>query len=281
MSIHSFHHLVLVMGKKIPGSMCIKMKWHKLPALKKRQNRTRNFIRSFHFIFTLENILTNLHNRGVVKNVALSLTIAGFLAACGGGSTESSSANTAKLLSSNGQVIDLVYKGNPCGLCWAKTSNSKSGTNATPSSDTIYFHSEGEAHARAELRFSTFSSGQHEFNGTMQVVLNNGGRISVMQTFSDKSGKPASQIAIDNDGTFYEVQGGGSCGIKASTGSSYSMRASYNSSTGKIESWVGGHKCPTINGGSANGQLYTKIGAYRTDSGTGSMTTKWSSFTLN
>ncbi|MDB5802144.1 MAG: hypothetical protein JWL63_3083 [Rhodocyclales bacterium] len=187
-------------------------------------------------------------------------------------------ASMGAFASTDGQNIDLEYKGNKCEKCWAKLSNSASGTNATASSDTIYFHSDGEAHARAELRFKTFTSGSHSFTGDVQIVSLNGSRIQIIQTFSEASGKPNSQIAIDTDGSFYEVQGGGTCGgLKAKQGSTYPVTVKYDSGSGKVQTTVGGKSCPTVGG---SGKLYTKIGAYRTNSGTGSLTTKWSNWTL-
>jgi hypothetical protein len=44
--------------------------------------------------------------------------------------------------------------------------------------------------------------------------------------------------------------------------------------------WVNDQFCTEIGSNSSAGQLYIKIGSYRTNSGTGTLTTKWSNFNI-
>jgi hypothetical protein len=187
------------------------------------------------------------------------------------------------LASENASRFDLEYKGNACEKCWINSSNnSTSSRNPSLSWDTAYFHSEGEEHARAEYRMSTRTTGSHNFKGNMtpMVWASGTGDIAVFQLFSQESGKPRFMLALDYGGYFYNEIGGARCsnGIRAFVGTSYKISASYDSSAGSGTVWVNDQKCGSFSADSSAGQLYVKIGAYRTNSGAGTLRTKWSDF---
>ena len=189
------------------------------------------------------------------------------------------SANLAA--STNAERIDLSYKGNACEQCWARTS--ANGGNASTSSDTVFFNSQGEDHARAEFRFKTLT-GEHSFVGSMQPTYWQPGTrdISVFQIFSEEASKPIIMLALDDGGYFYNEIGGAGCqnATRAFVGTTYKISATFNATNGNAKVWVNDKFCTEVGSNSSAGKLYLKIGAYRTNSGTGTLTTKWSSFNI-
>jgi hypothetical protein len=185
------------------------------------------------------------------------------------------------LASTDAQRIDLSYKGNPCEQCWARTS--PNGGNASTSSDTVYFNSQGEAHARAEFRFAT-QRGKFSFVGTMRPTywLVGSGDIAVFQIFSEEASKPVIMLSLDYNGYFYNEIGGAGCqnSLRAFVGTDYKISAVYDATAGSATVWVNDRVCTSVPANSSQGQLYLKIGAYRTNSGTGTVTTKWSNFNI-
>jgi hypothetical protein len=183
--------------------------------------------------------------------------------------------------STDAQRIDLSYKNNPCEQCWARTS--ANGANATISSDTVFFNSQGEDHARAEFRFKTLT-GERSFVGTMQPTYwqPGTGDMAVFQIFSEESGKPRIMLSLDYNGYFYNEIGGAGCqnGIRAFVGTPYKISATLNATNGNARVWVNDQFCTEIPASTSAGKLYIKIGSYRTDSGTGTLTTKWSNFNI-
>jgi hypothetical protein len=185
--------------------------------------------------------------------------------------------------SEDAQKADLEYKGNSCEKCWINDSDA-SNSDRTPylKWDTAYFHSEGEDHARAEYRMATRTTGSQRFKGNMTPIYwgSGTGDIAVFQIFSQESGKPRFMLGLDYGGYFYNEIGGARCsnGIRAFVGSSYKVSATYDSSAGSGKVWVNDQLCGSFGADSSGGQLYVKIGAYRTNSGAGSITTKWSDF---
>lgn len=184
--------------------------------------------------------------------------------------------------STDAQRIDLNYSGNTCEKCWAKTSDSSTGSNASTSSDTVYFHSEGEAHARAEMRMYT-KTGARTFVGYMTPKYwgSGTGDISVFQIFSEESGKPRIMLGLDYSGYFYNESTGDRCSnsVRAYVGTKYKITATYDATKGSATVSIDGVKCTSVSESTSEGQLYVKLGAYRTNSGAGSFTAKWESFT--
>jgi hypothetical protein len=180
--------------------------------------------------------------------------------------------------------IDLSYKGNPCEKCWIKTTNNRNGQNASANASKAYFHSEGEAHARAEFRFDTRIVDNHSFVGKVKPVYwGNGAKdISVFQIYSEESGKPVIMLGINAQGKFYNEIGGAQCqnGISAKVGTTYKVSAVFESSDGTATVWVNDKKCTSVGKNSGAGQFYIKIGAYRTNSGAGTATMYWSDFSI-
>jgi hypothetical protein len=191
--------------------------------------------------------------------------------------------STQAYASEDAQKADLEYKGNACEKCWINNSNANN-PDRTPflGWDTAYFHSEGEDHARAEYRFTTRTTGSQRFKGNMTPIYWGGGTrdIAVFQLFSQESGKPRFMLGLDSGGYFYNEIGGARCanGIRAFVGTTYKVSATYDSSSGSGKVWVNDQVCGSFSADSSAGQLYVKIGAYRTNSGAGTLTTKWSDF---
>lgn len=156
-----------------------------------------------------------------------------------------------------------------------------------PNADSPIFSIVNQSASRAEFRFRTYTSGTHTLEGTFKLLARSGGNTSIAQTFSETGGNPISQLAIDTNGYFYEVQrstgdssSARSCNLpKINVGSSVKIRIVYNADNGTSTSYINGAKCKTITK-SGWRNLYTKIGAYHTASGSGSMRVQWTSFTV-
>jgi hypothetical protein len=106
--------------------------------------------------------------------------------------------------------------------------------------------------------------------------------ISVFQIFSEEASKPIIMLALDDVGYFYNEIGGAACqnAIRAFVGTTYKISASFNATNGNAKVWVNDKFCAEISANSSAGKLYVKIGSYRTNSGTGTLTTKWSNFNI-
>lgn len=124
---------------------------------------------------------------------------------------------------------------------------------------------------RAEWRYSTVTSGQSQFQGTVKVNSLGGDRISLCQCF--KTTGPCSLCAIKKPGTLYQVEGGATIGSLA-IGSSARINTVINTS-GAQQIYLNGSLKNTVNCGS--GDYYHKLGAYRTASGQGPVSVTWSS----
>lgn len=155
-------------------------------------------------------------------------------------------------------------------------------TGSSTTADSPIFSVVNQSASRAEFRFPTYSSGSHSLEGSMKLISRSGGKTSVAQTFSETGGNPISQLAIDENGYFYEVQASGdrSCGLpKINVGSTVKIKIVYNVDNSSSTSYVNGSKCKTVTK-SGWKKLYTKIGAYHTASGSGSMKVQWTNFTV-
>ncbi|MEC5388106.1 hypothetical protein VVD49_20400 [Uliginosibacterium sp. H3] len=160
-------------------------------------------------------------------------------------------------------------------------------TGPDATADSPIFTVVNQESSRAELRFATFTSGSHSLEGTVKLIKLSGGKTSLAQTFSETGGNPISQLAIDESGYFYEVQRSTgdssserSCGLpKLAVGSTAKIKLVYDVSKGTSTSYVNGSKCKTITK-SGWTKLYTKIGAYQTASGSGTVSVQWTNFTV-
>jgi hypothetical protein len=129
---------------------------------------------------------------------------------------------------------------------------------------------------RAEFRYSTFSSGTKQFQGTVKVTSLGGDRISLQQTFQDGVG-PWSLIAVKKSGSLYQVEGGNTLS-SYTVGTSVRINAICSTSSDKVDNYVNGSLKNTKTGGS--GSYYFKFGTYRTGSGFGPITATWSSISF-
>jgi hypothetical protein len=181
--------------------------------------------------------------------------------------------------SDDGQRIDFNYPSSAsrtgaCSWCWAYDYDTRGA--ATASSDSIQFYISGSDHERSELRMFDKTSAT-TFTGQVRIdswAPGTGG-VTVMQTFGKEQRKPVAQLIIDSAGQFRIEQGGGSCGVRAWVGVTYSIRATY-SPNGEVRTWVNNYECPRKT--SASNTNYTKIGAYFTNSGSGETKVTWWNF---
>ena len=129
---------------------------------------------------------------------------------------------------------------------------------------------------RAEWRYSTFSTGTKQFQGTVKVNSLGGDRISLQQTFQDGVG-PWSLIAVKKPGSLYQVEGGNTLS-SYTIGTSIRINAVCYTGSDKVVNYVNGSLKETILGGS--GSYYFKLGTYRTGSGFGPVSATWSSISF-
>ena len=126
-------------------------------------------------------------------------------------------------------------------------------------------------HGRAERRYATNTSTQRQFQGTLVVNSLGGDRINVAQTFDQNNG-PYNIIAVKKPGSLYEVEGGNTLS-SYTIGSSVRVNTIITRSSGQVQVYINGSLAETKTGGSTN--LYNKVGAYISGSGTGPCTTTW------
>lgn len=129
---------------------------------------------------------------------------------------------------------------------------------------------------RAERRYSSFSSGVKQFQGTFKVNSLGGDGICVQQTFRDGVGA-YSMIVVRKGGVIKEHGSGQTLG-SYTIGSGIRFNAVAYASTGKVENYINGSLKNTKTGGSA--PFYFKCGAYRTASGYGPVSITWSSLSF-
>jgi len=136
--------------------------------------------------------------------------------------------------------------------------------------------SDSSGDQRAERRYSTFSSGSKQFQGTVKVNSLGGDRISLQQTFQDGVGA-WSMIAVKKPGTLYQVSGGATLS-SYTIGTSVRINAVCYTGSDKVDNYVNGSLKNTRTGGA--GTYYFKLGAYRTSSGHGPASVSWSSISF-
>ncbi|MEU8636208.1 hypothetical protein AB0C38_28930 [Amycolatopsis sp. NPDC048633] len=127
---------------------------------------------------------------------------------------------------------------------------------------------------RAERRYTTYSGGTHQFEGSFKVTSMTGSRISLKQTFRDGSNAgPYFMLAVEKGGRMYAVEGGATLGSGATVGTSVRVNT-INQVGSSHKVYLNGSLKQTIS--SPGGSYYDKFGSYRTSSGAGPITVQWS-----
>lgn len=127
---------------------------------------------------------------------------------------------------------------------------------------------------RAERRYTTYSGGTHQFEGSFKITSMTGSRISLKQTFRDGSDAgPYFLLAVEKGGRMYAVEGGATLGSGATVGTSVRVNT-INQVGSSHKVYLNGSLKQTIS--SPGGSYYDKFGSYRTSSGAGPITVTWS-----
>ncbi|RSD21460.1 hypothetical protein [Amycolatopsis eburnea] len=127
---------------------------------------------------------------------------------------------------------------------------------------------------RAERRYTTYTGGTHQFEGSFKITSMTGSRISLKQTFRDGSNAgPYFMLAVEKGGRLYAVEGGATLGSGATVGTSVRVNT-INQVGSSHKVYLNGSLKQTIS--SASGSYYDKFGSYRTASGAGPITVQWS-----
>ena len=127
---------------------------------------------------------------------------------------------------------------------------------------------------RAERRYTTYTGGTHQFEGSFKITSMSGSRISLKQTFRDGSNAgPYFMLAVEKGGRMYAVEGGATLGSGATVGTSVRVNT-INQVGSSHKVYLNGSLKQTIS--SASGSYYDKFGSYRTSSGAGPITVQWS-----
>jgi len=127
---------------------------------------------------------------------------------------------------------------------------------------------------RAERRYTTYTGGTHQFEGSFKITSMTGSRISLKQTFRDGSDAgPYFMLAVEKGGRMYAVEGGATLGSGATVGTSVRVNT-INQVGSSHKVYLNGSLKQTIS--SASGSYYDKFGSYRTASGAGPVTVTWS-----
>jgi hypothetical protein len=134
--------------------------------------------------------------------------------------------------------------------------------------------STGSGDQRAERRYTTYSGGTHQFEGSFKITSMSGSRISLKQTFRDGSDAgPYFLLAVEKGGRMYAVEGGTTLGSGATVGTSVRVNT-INQVGSSHKVYLNGSLKQTIS--SPGGSYYDKFGSYRTSSGAGPITVQWS-----
>lgn len=131
-------------------------------------------------------------------------------------------------------------------------------------------------HLRAENRYTNdYSTGVHQFAGTVKINSFGGDRVAIKQTFNGSTG-PYFILGIKSNGDLYSVEGGATIasGI-AKVGSSITINTVHNADIHSFRVYVNG-ALAFRDDAAPSGSFYDKIGAYTTDSGKGPLSVTWS-----
>ncbi len=124
---------------------------------------------------------------------------------------------------------------------------------------------------RAERRYADNTNTQRQFQGNVVVNSLGGDRINIKQTFNGSTG-PFNIIAVKKPGELYEVEGGATLS-SYTIGSSVRINTIITRAGGKVQVYINGSLKETKTG--AGPDLYDKVGAYVSASGTGPATVTW------
>jgi hypothetical protein len=137
---------------------------------------------------------------------------------------------------------------------------------------SLSYTSTGTTKDRAERRYQSWSSGQHQFQGDVKVTSLGGNLICLKQTFQETVG-PWNMLAINKSGYLYEHATGTNLAAY-SVGSTARINTIFDCSAGTVQVYINGSLKETRTGG--QNPIYNKCGTYRTDSGTAPITATWS-----
>jgi hypothetical protein len=124
---------------------------------------------------------------------------------------------------------------------------------------------------RAERRYTTYSSGTRQFEGSFRITSMGGSRISLKQTFGD--GGPYFLLAVERGGRLYSVEGGQTVASGATVGATVRVNTVNQVGTSH-RTYINGSLKHTVS--APKHDYYDKFGAYRTSSGAGPITVVWS-----
>jgi hypothetical protein len=125
---------------------------------------------------------------------------------------------------------------------------------------------------RAERRYASYSSGQHQFEGYVKITSFSGDRVSLKQTFQENNGA-FFMLGAKHDGSLYNVNGGATLAT-GSVGTTFRVNTVHDVGAGSLKIYINGSQKASMSGGSS--PWYDKIGTYRTGSGKGPITATWS-----
>lgn len=133
--------------------------------------------------------------------------------------------------------------------------------------------STGSGDQRAERRYATYSSGSRQFEGYFRISSMGGTRISLKQTFNESAAGPFFMLAVERGGRLYRVGGDTIQNGAAPVGTTVRVNTVHVVGSGH-RTYINGSQRHSM--GSPGGNFYDKFGSYRTDSGSGPITTVWS-----
>jgi hypothetical protein len=135
--------------------------------------------------------------------------------------------------------------------------------------------STGSGDQRAERRYATYKSGIRQFEGSFRVVSLSGTRISLKQTFRDKSGA-GFMLAVERGGRLYRVGGETIASGAAPVGTTVRVNTIHNVGSRNHQCYINGSMRHSYSLAENADGYYDKLGAYRTSSGQGPANVAWS-----
>lgn len=137
----------------------------------------------------------------------------------------------------------------------------------------------GNGHLRAERRYNdNYSSGVHQFSGEFKINSMSGSRICLKQTFNGSGGGdggPYFLLAVEKGGNLYKVGGTPIASGVATVGATVQVNTVHDVANRRLSLYINGKEMYRDNK-APKGSFYDKIGAYATDSGSGTIDVTWS-----
>ncbi|WP_222853545.1 hypothetical protein [Fodinicola acaciae] len=130
---------------------------------------------------------------------------------------------------------------------------------------------------RAERRYQNYTHSQHRFQGSFRITSMGGTRMSLKQTFRDGVG-PFFLLAVERGGRLYSVEGGATIATGATVGTTVAVQTIHRMGN-DYRVYINGSLKYTESA-PPSGNYYDKIGAYRTASGSGSISVVWSNLSF-